>query len=254
LDVLALAGHANTVVFATGPQMLAGYAENAQAAFDINNTTHSITVHLLNLQLNPSDADQAIGSLRFTITGAGTPIPNATLTGISDTRLDISNSGTPTKVSAETSTVWHTSASAQSTGWQVALCAVCATGGTNGLIIGGPNATINGRYTNADSTLTAGTTAQWIIGSGLKYTGSGTNNRLSGMDASPDFTITFPSITNLSSVVITNVIFGFGESPNYGWNSITVPVETPEPDAGILLGTGLSLIAISVGARRFRGH
>ena len=85
-----------------------------------------ITVHLLNLQLNPSDVDQAIGSLRFTMTGAGTPSPNATLTGISDTRLDISNNGTPSKVAAETTTVWHTSASAQSTGWQVALCAQSA--------------------------------------------------------------------------------------------------------------------------------
>ena len=93
-----------------------------------------------------------------------------------------------------------------------ALCAVCAAGGTDGLIIGGPNATINGKYSAADTTLKAGTTAQWIIGSGLTYTGSGTNNRLAGMDATPDFTITFPSITNLSSVVITNVIFGFGES------------------------------------------
>ena len=252
LDMSAPAGQANTVVFATGPQMLAGYAENAQATFDINNTTHTITVHLLNLQLNPSDADQAIGSLRFTMTGAGTPMPNATLTGISDTRLDISNNGTPTTVSAETSTVWHTSASAQSTGWQVALCAVCATGGTNGLIIGGPNATINGKYSAADSTLKAGTTAQWIIGSGLTYTGSGTSNRLSGKDTMPDFTITFPTITNLSSVVITNVIFGFGESANYGWNSITVPVETPEPDSTILFGTGLALVGVSVASRRFR--
>ena len=123
-----------------------------------------------------------------------------------------------------------------------------------GLIIGGPNATINGKYSAADTTLKAGTTAQWIIGSGLTYTGSGTNNRLAGMDTTPDFTITFPSITNLSNVVITNVIFGFGESANYGWNSITVPVETPEPDAAILLGTGLCLIAIGVGARHFRRH
>jgi hypothetical protein len=254
LDALAPAGHANTIVFATGTQMLAGYAENAQATFDINNTTHTITVHLLNLQLNPSDVDQAIGSLRFTMTGAGTPSPNATLTGISDTRLDMSNNGTPSKVAAETTTVWHTSASAQSTGWQVALCAVCSAGGTDGLIIGGPNATINGKYSAADTTLKAGTTAQWIIGSGLTYTGSGTNNRLAGMDTRPDFTITFPSITNLSNVVITNVIFGFGESANYGWNSITVPVETPEPDAVILLGTGLCLIAIGMGARHFRRH
>jgi hypothetical protein len=247
-----ITGRANTVVFATGAQMLGGYAENASATFDINNTTHTITVHLLNLQLNPTDVDQAIGSLRFTMTGAGTPTPNATPTGISDTKLDISNSGTPTSVSGETTTVWRTSASAQPTGWQVALCAVCATGGTNGLIIGGPDATINGKYSAADSTLTGGSTAQWIIGSGLTYTGSGTGNRLSGHDTVPDFTITFPAATNLSSVVITNVIFGFGEDANYGWNSITVPVETPEPDSKILIGTGLALVAIATATRRYR--
>jgi hypothetical protein len=248
----ASAGRANTVVFATGTQLLGGYAENAQATFDINNTTHTITVHLLNLEFNPSDVDQAIGSLRFTMTGAGTPIPNSTLTGISDTKLDISNSGTPTKVAAETTTVWQTSAAVQSGGWQVALCAVCAAGGTNGLIIGGPNATINGKYAAADSTLTAGSTAQWIIGSGLTYTGNGVNNRLAGMDTTPDFTITFPSTTNLSTVVIKNVIFGFGESANYGWNTITVPVETPEPDSVILFRTGFALVAIAVCTRHLR--
>jgi hypothetical protein len=152
-------------------------------------------------------------------------------------------------VSAETTTVWRTSASAQPTGWQLALCAVCAAGGTNGLIIGGPNATINGKYAAADTTLKAGTTAQWIIGSGLTYTGSGTNNRLAGRDTIPDFTITFPTATNLSTVVITNVIFGFGESANYGWNSITVPVETPEPDSTMLFGTGIGLVAIAAAAR-----
>src|SRR5271167_4738224 len=72
---LAPAVQANTVVFATGTQLLGGYAENAQATFDINNTTHTITVHLLNLQLNPTDVDQAIGSLRFTLNGAGNPTP-----------------------------------------------------------------------------------------------------------------------------------------------------------------------------------
>src|SRR5215467_2543354 len=108
LDVLAPTNWANTVVFATGTQMLGGYAENAQATFDINNSTHTITVHLLNLQLNPTDVDQAIGSLRFTLNGAGTPVPNPALTGISNTRLDINNSnGTPNNVSQETTTVWQ---------------------------------------------------------------------------------------------------------------------------------------------------
>ena len=250
---LATTGRANTVVFATGTQLLGGYAENASATFDINNTTHTITVHLLNLQFDPTNVDQAIGSLRFTMTGAGTPTPNATPSGINDTRLDINNSnGTPLNVSPETTTVWQTSASSQAGSWQVALCAVCSGGGTDGLIIGGPDAIINGKYASADTTLRGGNTAQWIIGSGLTYTGNGVNNRLAGMGTSPAFTITFPAITNLSNVVITNVIFGFGEDANYGWNSITVSQETPEPDSAILFGTGLALIALAAAARRFR--
>ena len=253
LDVLTPASWANTVVFATGTQMLGGYAENAQATFDINNTTHTITVHLLNLQLNPTDVDQAIGSLRFTVNGAGNPVPNQTLTGISDTRLDINNSnGTPNNVSQETTTVWQTSAAAQSNEWQIALCTVCSAGGTDGLIIGGPDATTDGKYSAADSTLRSGNTAQWIIGSGLVYSGNGVNNRLAGKDTTPDFTITFPDITNLSNVVITNVIFGFGEDANYGWNSIIVPVETPEPDSAILFSAGFALIAIAVTTRHLR--
>ena len=255
---LAPAVRANTVVFATGTQMLGGYAENAQATFDINNTTHTITVHLLNLELNPTDVDQAIGSLRFTLTGAGNPTPtSATPTGISDTVLDISNNGTPTKVAARDLHGWRDSASAQASGWQIALCAVCAAGGTNGLIIGGPNATTNGKYSTADTTLKAGTTAQWIIGSGLTYTGTGTNNRLAGMDTTPDFTITFPTTTNLSNVVITNVIFGFGESANYGWNydhgaggDAGAELDDPVRHRSRSIGAGTGVSAVCAGPER----
>ena len=72
------------------------------------------------------------------------------------------------------------------------------------------------------------------------------------MDTTPDFTITFPTTTNLSNVVITNVIFGFGESANYGWNYITVPVETPELSPTILIGSGLGLLVLARGVRRLR--
>src|SRR4051794_9095691 len=78
LSGLIPSSYANTVVFTTGIQMLAGNAENASAAFDIDDGTQSITIHLLNLQLDPSNVNQAIGSLRFTLTGAGTPTPGAT--------------------------------------------------------------------------------------------------------------------------------------------------------------------------------
>ena len=96
---------------------------------------------LLNLQLNPSDVDQAIGSLRFTLTGAGTPPQRNTHRHQRYPARHHQQWNPLPRCRPRPSTVWQTSASAQSTGWQVALCAVCAAGGTNGLIIGGPNAT-----------------------------------------------------------------------------------------------------------------
>jgi len=241
---------ANSISFATGPQLLSGWAENASAEFEINNTTHSITVCLLNLEFDPANVNQAIGSLRFTLTGAGTPTPDAAPIGISDTRLDISNNGTPSNVSPETTTVWQTAASAQLTGWQVQLCTVCAGGGSDGLIIGGPNALSGGKYASADATLKGGSTAQWIIGSGLVYSGNANANKLGGKDTSPTFTIQFQPTVSLTNVTITNVIFGFGEDPNYGWNFIEAPVETPEPDTIVLYSAGIGFMIVAMVLRR----
>ena len=234
---------ANTVVFATGAQMLSGYTENASATFDINNTTHTITVHLLNLQFDPLDVHQAIGSVRFTINGAGAPAPS--IETASGTVFDINSGGVIKNVAAMTTNVWQTAALLQGSGEQIALCAVCASGGTTGLIVGGPAA--SGKYDAADATLKGPTGTPWIIGSGASYAGGA----LAGVDASPAWVINVGA-TNLSNLVITNVIFGFGEDANYGWNSITVPQETPEPDSAILIGTGLALMALAARARRLR--
>jgi len=236
-------GRANSVVFATGAQMLGGYAENASATFDINNSTHTITVHLLNLQFDPLDVHQAIGSVRFTINGAGAPVPS--METASGTVLDINSGGVIKNVAAMTTNVWQTAALLQGSGEQIALCAVCASGGTTGLIVGGPAA--SGKYDAADATLKGPTGTPWIIGSGASYA----SGALAGVDALPAWVINLGA-TNLSNVVITNVIFGFGEDANYGWNSITVAQETPEPDSAILFGTGLALMALAAAARRLR--
>jgi hypothetical protein len=227
----------NTVVFATGTQMLGGYAENAQATFDINNTAHTITVSLLNLIVDPTNVDQAIGSLRFSIDGAGAPIPSMGLA--SGAVFDINSGGVIKNAATETTNVWETNGVAQGSGEQVTLCAVCANGGTAGLIVGGSAA--SGKYDSADGTLRGSSGAPWIIGSGSAYA----SGAFAGLNTSPSWVITFPTGTNLSSIVITNVIFGFGESADYGWNSITVPVETPELSPTILIGIGLGLLALA---------
>ena len=250
LTGLAPASRGATVQFATGVRTVGGYQENVSATFDIS--AHAITVHLLNLELNPTDVDQALGSVRFTVSGVTNPTPSSsTPTGISDTKLDISPLlGTPTDVAAETSTLWQTSAAGQ----QITLCAVCAPVDTRGLIIGGPSSTLLEMYSSADSTLTGGTSAEWIIGSGQSYL----LPPLWGMDTSPDFTINFAASTNLTNIKISNVIFGFGDATGssgdeeYGTEFLTVPQETPEPDSVILFGTGLGLIALAVGTRRLR--
>jgi hypothetical protein len=241
---LTPAVRANTIVFATGTQMLGGYAENAQATFDINNTTNTITVTLLNLTLDPTNVDQAIGSLRFSIDGAGAPVPSMGLA--SGAVFDINSGGVIKNAATETTNVWQTTGSAQGSGEQVTLCAVCASGGTSGLIVGGPAA--SGKYDSADATLRGSSGAPWIIGSGAAYS----YGAFAGLNTSPSWVITFPSGTNLSSIVITNVIFGFGESANYGWNYITVPVENPELSPTILIGTGLGLLTIVLGVRHLR--
>ena len=91
---LAPAGRASTVVFATGSQTPLGVAVDASATFDIN--TNSITVTLLNLidPLQLKDVNQAIGSLRFTITGGATlAFPAMGTHPASDTTFGIDSSG-----------------------------------------------------------------------------------------------------------------------------------------------------------------
>jgi hypothetical protein len=200
-------------------------------------------VHLLNLQFDPWDVHQAVGSVRFTINGAGAPVPSMETAG--GTVLDINSGGVIKNVAAMTTNIWQTSALPQGSGEQIALGAVCASGGTTGLIVAGPAA--SGKYDAADTTLKGSTGMPWIIGSGASYA----SGALARVDASPARVITFGT-TNLSNVMITNVIFGFGKDANYGWNSIIVPQETPEPDSRILIGSGLLLVALAASARRLR--
>src|ERR1035437_675336 len=217
---LAPAGRANIVEFATGAQTPGGVAVNASATFDIN--TNSITVTLLNLTLDPTDVNQAIGSLRFTITG--TTGPPTTIASNSGTTFGIASGTTIISPTAESGTTWTTT---PSSGQQVVLCVVCATfvTGTPDLILGGPSEPSD-KYAAANPSLRTGTSGQWIIGTDQTYTA--TQSFKPPFDVTPSWVINF-STTTWTNVMITNVIFGFGDGTPFGSETFDVPVETPEP-------------------------
>jgi PEP-CTERM motif len=240
------AGWANTVVFATGPQNLTlnsiVYPENATATFDITST--GITVHLLNLTVNPFSVNQAIGSLQFTINGAtGTLTP--TIGSHSDVTFGLDGSGGIHTPASQPTTTWSASLVPLST-TAVALCVVCNSTATADLIVGGPLEPTD-KYTLAGTSLTT-TNNQWIIGSGITYA---TGQKFATFDTSPAWLINFGAGVDLTNVVITNVIFGFGEGAPYGSGFLPAE-EVPEPGSVILFGTGLGLLAIAAGARRLR--
>jgi hypothetical protein len=233
---------ASSISFVTNPQVmtanLGGYLINATATFDINTTAKTITVHLLNNLIDPTDEKQAIGSVRFNI-GTSATLAASPLQSESYTTFDISSTGTPTTATAVTTgSPWQV---LNTTGTQIALCVVCTAGATKDLILGGPASNL--KYTSPDTTLKS-TSARWIIGSGALYT----KGNLKNVDASPDFVIHFN--TSIDNVVISNVFIGFGEAAGYGDESFAT--ETPEPDSVILFLTGLGLIGFAVGSKRIR--
>jgi hypothetical protein len=120
-------------------------------------------------------------------------------------------------------------------------------GSADGLVIGGPNAA-NNRYNTALSS--NGNGDRYIIGSGAAYS---SGQPFFGLNTLPSWTISVGNV-DISNLKISNVIFGFGESSttDYGWNSITVPADTPEPGSVILFTTGLGLMALGARKRLLR--
>jgi hypothetical protein len=235
--------HANTVVFATGPTRLGDRSINVSAQFELDPSNHHVTITLLNFQTDPVDVTQLLGSVRFTLSGAGaTPIPLISQVGAST--FDVDGNGNPvTDVAAP---VW-TAANIGST--QIALCTVCGNGGNKDLIIGGPN--VNGRYVNANGSI-AGNDGHnpFLIASGATYA----SGALYGLDTSPSWMLAIPSET--ASVAVSNVIFGFGTGTNYGTNFIQIenPASTSAPEPASLIGMGSGIGLLSIGLWKSRGR
>ena len=213
---------------------------NVRAQFDVDNTAQTVTIYLLNLQLNPKDITEALGSLRLN--------PDPSLAASKISTFDINANGVPLPDKVDNSWAAHPLG-----GTTIGLCAVCASGGSTELIIGGPDG--NGRYSAGDSKIqTNGPKIPFIIGSGATYT----SGKLAGLDTSPSWTLKFSGITNSQKAAISNVTFGFGldSGKGYGTDFYTMAnyteYDVPEPESNIMVITGLGLVLLSVAVRRYR--
>ena len=240
------AARSSMIIFATGPQQVGGREINIKATFDFDFTAHTVTIYLLNLESNPTDLAQTLGSIRFDVTNAGTT-PTPAYQSSSIGTFDIDNQGRPRSDNMANSWV-----ATNIGGNTIGFCAVCASGGTGipELLIGGP--ATNLRYTNDDHTLRNRSSSDpFIIASGAAYS----SGVLQSLDSSPGWTYKLPNLT--PAVMVSNVIFGFGEGAAYGHTGDFYTManyteyDVPEPESGVMVITGLALVVIGATARRY---
>jgi hypothetical protein len=242
--IFAGSSQASVMVFSTGATTLGGSPINASAEFDFDPTNHRITIYLLNLQQNPADITSVLGSIRFTVSGAGAN-PTGTVQSSSFATFDIqgSNPGKGTPIADPNSPETNTWNYIQVSGTQMALCTTCAAGGNNNLIIGGPNA--SGVFSAGNGSIYSH--QPFILGSGATYA----SGALQNMDSTPYWVINVP--TETPAITVSAVIFGFGTATNFGANSIEVDTfTTPEPGPLVCVFAGLGLIGLGAWKRRSR--
>jgi hypothetical protein len=232
---------ASVMVFTIPPNQTVGTsAVRASAEFDFDASAHTITIYLLNLISNPSTIGSVLGTVNFTLNGAGTtPVPTIGSSGFSTFVVD--NNGVPQVDNTNTTPQWQV----QHTGTAISFCTVCASGGGNKeMIIGAPNASNVYAAANNSISSTNGPHNPFIIGGGGTYGGN-----LAALDTTPSWVINVPTMT--ATTTVSSVIFGFGSA--YG----TIMYEedaftTPEPGPMICVFAGLGLIGLGSWKRRSR--
>jgi hypothetical protein len=237
----AVDSQASVMVFTIPPnQTVGGNAVRASAEFDFNPSAHTITIYLLNLISNPAGITSVLGTVNFTLNGAGTaPVPTIVSSGFSTFLVD--NNGVPLVDNTNTSPQWQI----QHTGTAISFCTVCVSGGGNKeMIIGAPNASnVYAAANNSISNLN-GPHNPFIIGGGGTYGGN-----LATLDTTPSWVISVPTMT--ATTTVSSVIFGFGSA--YGTTMYEQDdFTTPEPASMICVFGGLGLVGLGAWKRRSR--
>jgi hypothetical protein len=232
------------IIFATGPTT-GGLDVNAEASFTFNVTSQTITVQLLNLQINPQSVSQLISGVEFDLTNLGAGTLSATINTATANSFDIGGNGAPT-VDQQSST-WVVQKIGAGT---LALCEICRLGGGGGpseLVIGGPDPATGSAqvYTNAGGSIAGnGPHQPFLLGSGATYSAG----PLNGLVSTPTWVLSVPLLTTSSSVGQARFYFGTTFSRDLAPDS--VGVASPEPGPIVLMLSGLLLITRRRWSRR----
>jgi hypothetical protein len=232
------------IIFATGPTTTTGGAQvNAEAFITFNASAHTVTIQLLDLEVNPTDVSQLISGFEFDLTnlsGSVTPGINSATVGTFDVAANGFASADPQ------SSTWITQSLS---GTSVSLCEICRLGGGSGpqdLIIGGPDPAQgdSDQYTNANGSIAGnGPHNPFILGSGANYSAG----VLKTVNSTPTWVLSIPQITSTTS--ISQVRFFFGTTYSTNFDVPDSSIITPEPDPIVLIAGGLALIAAASLAR-----
>jgi hypothetical protein len=242
--MFAANSHATVMVFTIPPNTtvttgLGTFAVGASAEFDFDPSAHTITLYLLNLVSNPAAITSVMGSVSFTLNGAGTnPSPTIASSGFSTFIVD--SNGVPQVDNTNTSPQWQI----QHTGTAMTFCTICAGSNNNKeMIIGAPNA--NNVYSAANNSIakTTGPHNPFIIGGGGSYGGN-----LAGLDTTPSWVFSVPTMT--ATTTVSSVVFAFGSDGSVAYEQDDFT--TPEPGPMICVSAGLGLIALGMRKRRSR--
>jgi hypothetical protein len=223
--------------------------------FTLDLVNQTMTIDLLNLELNPQYDFQILGSVQITLSNLNGSATAPTVQSSSFTAMNVASS-TPTALGSQPANKWAfptIAGGAYAVGPNILeFCVDCiSTLGSKQLIIGGPNP-VTGLYDAAGSGITSAGHQPYILGSGGTYSsGPLSGPTFSGLKSSPEWVLKVPQLTATSAV--TGVTFGFGTA--YASSQFVTgqdPAPVPEPGVGSLVFTGCFLIGVSAFLRQRR--
>jgi hypothetical protein len=212
---------------------------NVQINLTFNVTAHTITISLIDLEMDPQSIPQILSGVEIDFNNLSAGTLGGTINSFSGTTFKIDgNTGAPINVTSVSSATWQVGSAGTTPGAgyganTLALCEICKFSG-NGpaeLAIGGPNAT-SGAY-NTGGGLATKPHQPYLLASGATYA----TGPFAGTISTPTWVLSVP-LLNVNTNV-SNIHFFFGSAYDFNQEVDLLPEPGPIP---MVMG-GLLLIA-----------